>query len=50
MGNDTVNNPVPTFEARLLLNEPAKLGELKKHRNLVFGTRSKEGREVKEWS
>lgn len=26
------------------------MGELKKHRHLIFGTRSKEGREVKEYS
>jgi hypothetical protein len=44
LGNDAVNNPIPTFEARLMLNEPNKLGELKKQRNLIFGTRSKEGR------
>lgn len=29
-----------------MLNEPSKLGELKKHRNLIFGTRNKEGREL----
>lgn len=44
MGHDAVNNPIPTYEARLQLNEPNKLGELKKHRHLIFGTRSKEGR------
>lgn len=48
MGHDPINNPIPTYEARLMLNEPTKLGELKKQRNLVFGTRNKEGREVRE--
>lgn len=41
MDHDPVNNPIPTYEARLLLNEPTKLGELKRHRNLIFGTRTK---------
>jgi hypothetical protein len=45
VGHDPEKNPMPSYEARLMLNEPAKLGELKKHRNLIFGTRSKEGRE-----
>ena len=46
VGHDPVDNPMPTYEARLMLNEPGKLAELKKHRNLIFGTRNKEGREV----
>lgn len=29
-----------------MLNEPGKLGEVKKQRHLAFGTRSKEGREA----
>jgi hypothetical protein len=41
MGHDSINNPIPTYEARLLLNEPTKLGELRRHRNLIFGTRTK---------
>lgn len=48
MSHNAIN--IILFYEALQLNEPNKLGELKKHRHLIFGTRSKEGREVKEYS